>query len=275
MAQPLPVSAIYLLPVYTDRATYLVEEGKQAPPFDATRAIQLTDSPGPQPVPVFDKTAAPGYVGEMVIAAAINLPGPYNYPPLVVPETSATWVYMGSTVLMVNAHEICLEADAQALAAVLRAEVFPAQNVVIGDPSAGQPYNWGAETRRPWTLLVAGEPQTWPCEPLLEAMAVNGVGAPGSWSKPLPTGGWEPVWTPAQQVTAAPANSKTLPIPIVMISPGWQIALIGQGPFSSGTFVYQPIPPARPSIAQQIATLQAEELQIAQQIAALQAQQAA
>jgi|ERR1039458_1426917 hypothetical protein len=273
--QPLPVSAIYLLPVYADRPSYLAAKGTQAPPFDATRAIQLTDSPGPQPVPVFDKTAAPGYVGEMVIASAINLPGPYNYPALVVPPTSATWVYMGSTVLMVNAHEICSEADAQALAAVLRAEVFPTQNVAIGDPSAGQAYNWGAETRRPWTLLVAGEPQTFPCEPLLEAMAVNGVGAPGSWSKPLPTGGWEAVWTGAQQVTAAPAGAKTLPIPIVNLAPGWQIALIGQGPFSSGTFVVQPIPPATPTVAQQIAALQAEELQIAQQIAALQAQQGA
>jgi hypothetical protein len=186
----------------------------------------------------------------------------------------------GGLILPVSPNSICSEADAQALVPLFEAvPAFAGKtvtiNVVALDPGN---VNWGAETRRFWGISVAGMTGSYNCAALCAAAnMVNGVVPPGAfvWAPPVQEPNAAPGinWVPASQVTTPPPNPATAPIPIYPIPPGYQIAVIGKSLFNqAGTFVLQPIPSPTPTLAEQLADLQAQIAALTVQEQALLAQ---
>ena len=136
MSQPQPtqpnqpqyqIATLDLFPVYATRAACQQATGQQAPPFDATQPIKGWANPAPSgdPYLVFDSTAAAtGYVSQISLPAAqaaqLNLPGIYNYPAYVSPPTDAVEVGPYGPIGQVSPDQVCMQADAQAVANALR-----------------------------------------------------------------------------------------------------------------------------------------------------------
>lgn len=285
-----PIAKMYAVTVYADRPTYAAGHGgTQAPPFNPAAPVQMFDSPGTSPVPCFDPSNPPGYVTMETIAGPANIPGAYTYPQRPVAPTTAYWTLYGTIQMPVEVSMICSEAEAQQVAAALAlVPQFAGLSITLNenafDPTMGpeastSSVNWGTETRRYWGVTVAGIPSM-PinCAELSAGMAKEGEGYPGGFTyAPLagnPDKNPQIQWVPGTPVTQPPVGQKALPIPIYPVPTGYQISAVGQSLFNqTGTFVLMPIPSATPTVAQQIALLEAQEASIIQQIQALQAQQ--
>ncbi len=226
------IAALYLFPVYGTRAAYQQATGQQAPPFDVTQPVKGWADPAPsgQPYVVFDSTAAAtGYFSQLTLtppqAARLNLPGAYNYPAYVAAPTGTVEMGPFGPVGPASPDMICLEADAQAVAASV-APLFPGQNLNVFETmkqgQAAYYFSYPAdEARRCWAFqaTMGGSVVTLFAQSLIEAQAAHGVGAPGHWA--LASGVLN--WIYDQPVTAAPANSVALPVPVRPLLPNEQI----------------------------------------------------
>jgi hypothetical protein len=278
------ISALNLFPVYATRAAYQQSSGQQPPPFDPTQPLKGWADPAPtgQPYLVFDSTAAAtGYLSQLTVAPAeasrLNLPGTYNYPAYVSAPTDATEVGPLGMVGPASPDMICLQSDAQAIAAAV-APLFPGQTLnVFETMKQGQAmyyYSYPSdEARRAWAFQITlnGSTTTSFAQQLIEAQNVHGVGAPGHWT--LGANGLNWVYDPP--VTAAPPNAITLPTPIRALLPNEQIVHLAGSLFNpAGTWIVErtDLPqPAPESSDQQMADLQAAVTAMQNALAAIQA----
>jgi hypothetical protein len=230
-----PISDLYLFTTYADRAAYLAAVGTQAPPFNPALPIKewADPSPGGQPYLMFDATAAPACTVELAIpasaAGAVNLPGTYNYPAYVETPTDAQMVGPYGSIGPVTPGTVCMQADAQTLANEFTA--LYGKTVTVVDNSAAGIYHvaYATDPRRQWGLQVSDGPVFDFAQEFIAAAAEWGVGAPIDWT--LASNNGHPptmIPTPVQdpQVTAAPANAVTLPVPIRPLLPNEQFQLI-------------------------------------------------
>jgi hypothetical protein len=231
-----PISDLYLYPNYATRAAYQTATGQQAPPFNVALPIKGWSDPAPngQPYNVFDATAAAtGYVVQLTVpptvAASVNLPGSYVYPPYVTVPTDAQEVGPYGPVGAVSGDVVCLQAAAEAVAAALQ-PLYPGKAITVALPSGGvYVYSYGTDPRREWYITVAGGP-SYIAQALIMASGKYGVGAPGNWAL-LPTPGStvktpQLQWVQTPQVTVAPAGAVTIPAPIRALLPNEVIQLV-------------------------------------------------
>jgi hypothetical protein len=233
-----PISDLYLLPNYGDRAAYVAAVGNQAPPFNPALPIKGWADPAPdgQPYNFFDGTSpSTGYVIQLPVpaaaAVAVNLPGVYDYPAYVEAPTGATMRGPYGMVSPVLPNTLCLQTEAQAIANQV-APLYPGESVIVADGSfvgIFQTVYPADEPRRQWILEVGGKSFSW-AEAWIAAQNANGVGAPGHWAlAPIPG---DIVTTPMLQwiqdspVTVAPPNAITLPVPIRPLLPNEEIELV-------------------------------------------------
>ena len=231
-----PISDLYVFTNYADRAAYLAAVGTQAPPFNPALPIKAWADPAPggQPYLMFDATALPAHSVEVAVpvsaARAVNLPGAYKYPEYVAQPTVAVVVGPYGALGPVNPAELCEQADAQALAVTFSALYGKAVTVVDNTTAGIYWVEYGTETRRMWGLQVAGGPLFDFAQAFIIAQCQQyGVGSPGTWAMVSNNGNppaMIPSWVPAPQVTAAPPNAVTLPVPIRPLLPNEQFQLV-------------------------------------------------
>ena len=230
-----PISDLYLFPSYMDRAAYLAAVGTQAPPFNPALPVKewVDPAPGGQPYLMFDASASPTYTVELAIpasaAGAVNLPGTYHYPAYAQTSTDAQMVGPYGSIGPVSPATICLQADAQTLATEFTA--LYGKTVTVVDNSAAGIYHvvYGTDPRKQWGLQVAAGPIFDFAQEFIEAAAEFGVGAPGHWTLASNNGNpptMLPGWVQDPQVTDAPADAVTLPVPIRPLLPNEQFRLV-------------------------------------------------
>jgi len=229
-----PISDLYLFANYADRAAYLAAAATQAPPFNPALPIKGWADPAPngQPYLVFDD--ASGQALELSVpaaaAAALNLPGTYNYPAYVETSTAAQIVGPYGPISQVAANEVCLQSDAQAVANAIE-PLYPGEAVMVADGSFIGIYHtvYGTDPRRQWIIEVAGVSLGW-AQAWIEAQNAHGVGAPGHWAlAPIPGDAVSTPflqWIQDPQVTAAPADACTAPVPIRPLLPNEEFILV-------------------------------------------------
>jgi|HubBroStandDraft_1064217.scaffolds.fasta_scaffold00983_10 hypothetical protein len=250
MSQPQPIqpnqpqyqiSTLDLFPVYTTRAAYQQATGQQAPPFDPTQPLKGWTDPAPtgQPYLVFDSTAvASSYVSQIALtpaqAAQLNLPGVYNYPAYVSPPTDAVEVGPYGPLGPASPDQVCLQADAQAVANQI-APLYPGQTISVVQENTGIfHYVYGLDPRRQWYIQIGNAGMV--AQALIEAQNDHGDGAPGHWV--FASGGLN--WIYDEPVTVAPANALTIPVPIRALLPNEQIVHLPGSLFNqSGSWVVE------------------------------------
>jgi hypothetical protein len=272
MSQPQPtqpnqpqyqISTLDLFPVYATRAAYQQATGQQALPFDPSQPLKGWADPAPngQRYLVFDSTAAAtGYVRQITLtpaqAAQLNLPGIYNYPAYVAPPTDAVEAGPSGPIGPASPDQICLQADAQAIANQI-APLYPGQTITVVQENSGLfHYVYGLDPRRQWYIQVGN--QAFNAQALIEAQNGHGAGAPGHWALTSPGLNW--VSDPP--VTVAPANAVTIPVPIRPLLPNEQIVHLPGSLFNqAGSWVVQrtdlPQPSQPETTDQQFADLKA------------------
>lgn len=217
-----PISDLYMTAVYPDRATYLKETGQQAPPFNA--ALPIKEWVGSGLVNVFDaQSPSTGYVVQINVpssANAVNLPGVYTYPPTApLQPTVAQEVSPYGVLGTVNPNTLCMQADAQSLAAALTPLYGKTVTVVDDSPTGYVGINYGTETRRQWGLVAGTTVVAAYAESLLIAENTPYQGEPGHWTLQGNTA----AWVQDQPVTTPPANAVTIAPPMRALVPGEQI----------------------------------------------------
>ena len=265
-----PISDLYLFADYADRAAYLAAVGAQAPPFNPALPIKGWADPAPsgQPYEVFDATSpSTGYVVHIAVPASaaevVNLPGSYNYPAYQEAPTDATIVGPYGDVSPVEPNTVCLQADAQAIANEI-APLFPGKAVTVVDGSFVGIFKtvYGCDPRRQWIIEVGGASYSW-AQAWIEARNAHGVGAPGHWVlAPIPGDAMTTPflqWIQDPQVTAAPPDAVTLPVPIRPLLPNEQFQLVQPSNALFGTATWMVV---RTDIQQQqaITLAQVEQL---------------
>jgi hypothetical protein len=88
---------------------------------------------------------------------------------------------------------------------------------------------YGTDPRKQWGLQVAAGPIFDFAQEFIEAAAEFGVGAPGHWTLASNNGNpptMLPGWVQDPQVTDAPADAVTLPVPIRPLLPNEQFQLV-------------------------------------------------
>ena len=250
MSQPQPtqpnqpqyqISVLDLFPVYATRAAYQQATGQQAPPFDPAQPIKGWSDPAPtgQPYSVFDPTAtATGYVSQLTLtpqlAALVNLPGPYNYPPYVSPPTDAVEVGPYGPIGNASPDQVCLQSDAQEIANQI-APLYPGQTISVMQENTGVfHYVYGLDPRRQWAIQIGST--FFVAQTLIEAQNYYGVGAPGHWAL---TATKALNWINDPPVTVAPANAVTISAPIRPLLPNEQIVHLPASLFSPGNWVVE------------------------------------
>jgi hypothetical protein len=251
MSQPQPtqpnqpqyqISLLDLFPVYATRAAYQQATGQQAPPFDATQPLKgwADAAPTGQPYLVFDSTATTtGYVSQMTLtpaqASQLNLPGVYNYPAYIAPPTDAVEVGPYGPIGTVSPDQICLQADAQAVANEIT-PLYAGQTISVVQENNGLfHFVYGLDPRRQWYIQVGN--QAFLAQALIEARNAHGVGAPGQW---VLTAGLN--WVSDTPVTTAPATAVTIPVPIRPLLPNEQIVHLAGSLFNqAGSWVVERI----------------------------------
>jgi len=235
------ISTLDLFPVYATRAAYQQATGQQATPFDATEPLKgwADLAPSGQPYLVFDATAAAtGYVSQMTLtpaqAALLNLPGVYTYPAYVSAPTDAIETGPYGPIGPVSPDQVCLQADAQAIANEI-APLYPGDAISVVQENSGLfHYVYGLDPRRQW-YLQAGN-QAFAAQALIEARNAHGIGAPGHWA--LSSAGLN--WVYDAPVTAAAANAIAIPVPIRPLLPNEQIVNLPGSLFNqAGTWVVE------------------------------------
>lgn len=233
-----PISDLYLFTNYVDRAAYLAAAGTQAPPFNPALPIKgwADPSPGGQPYLMFDAGAPPAYTVELSVPASaagtVNLPGAYGYPTYAETPTDAILAGPYGPIGPIPANEVCIEADARAMANAI-APLYPGKTVTAADNSNAGIFHtvYGKDPRRQFGIAVDGVLKIPYAQSLIEAAAEYGVGAPGHWAM-LPLAGQDasfppaPTWVQDTPVTAASANAVTLPVPIRPLLPDEQFQLV-------------------------------------------------
>lgn len=274
MSQPQPaqpnqpqyhLSVLNLFPVYPTRAAYQQATGQQAPPFDATRAIQPWFDPSPtgQPYNVFDPNTAanlaaannnsPGTLSSLSLpaaqAATLNLPGAYTYTPYVPAPTDAMEYGPSGPIGGVDPSTVCMLADANALAAEL-APLYPGKTLNVLQ-SGGGIYQivYGLDPRRQYYISVGtgSAAITFLAEPLIVAKNHQGIGYPGHWVLQANGG---PNWVVDPPIAVAPPNAVALLAPVRALLPNEQLVHLPGSLFNqTGTWVVertdlpQPQPP--------------------------------
>lgn len=263
-----PVSDLFLFPVRVDRGAYLKATGEQAPPFNAALPVKQWEDPaaagasGTLSYLAFDAGANPPTYRLTVPAASarVNLPGAYTYPAYGAPAfTDATEVGPYGLIWNLSPDQVCLQADAQAIANEV-ATLFPGQAPTVEQPNTGvYKYVYGQDPRRVWIITVGGHSYT--AQVLIAIKNAGGVGAPGHWATP----GGTLQWVQEMQVAAAPAGAATLPTPIRALESNEQLVHQPGSPFNQAgswrvvrTDLQQPAAPATlDSLAASLAQLQA------------------
>lgn len=224
---PVPNQASYspadleLFQTYT-RASFLAAFGFEAPVYDTSQPTRnwfdTSASPGPYPV-VSGLSIVPLAVPKNVTLP--NLAGAFLYPAWVnSPTTTAMLQLPGEVPAPANAEFLCSFADAEAVVAAL-----PAGSAVSEDPNDAN-VNWGAETRRNYTVTIPGVSGPQYCQPLRAAMThiitvpststyvSGGVGSPGAFQLVGGAPQWFPIADPG--LSAGPA----MPVPVRPLAPG-------------------------------------------------------
>jgi hypothetical protein len=256
-----PISDLNLFANYADRAAYLAAVGTEAPPFNPALPIKGWADPAPngEPYLMFDAASPPFYTVELAVPASaavtVNLPGAYSYPAYVEVPTDAQMMGPYGPVGPVPASELCLEADAQAVASAI-APLYPGASLTVVDNSpAGMIYVlYGTDPRRMWGISITGIRNIAGmsaaittimidyAQALIEAQAGVGaggtgwgVGAPGHWelvsnNGPIGPGLVGPTilpgWVQDPQITVPPPNAVTLAVPIRPLLPNEQFQLV-------------------------------------------------
>jgi hypothetical protein len=206
--QILPISKLHLFQRHT-RATWALEYGEQAPPWDRTYQIKRWADPKAMDDRAPDDVITYRYLNEVNgtpqeftvrawEAARVNLPGVYVYPKYVVPPTPATVAALdGSGVSApINPAQLSYEDDALELAEQVSQDLLkhslvgPVQVLVQESVFGGRfAYNWNGELRRFWNLRL-----TSPQDIGVDNVQVHNVGlllaqrhergykAPGNWT---------------------------------------------------------------------------------------------
>lgn len=232
------------------RALYMALTGAQAPPYDSTNPTRnwydQSANPGyPSPgsyVVIEVNGSATASISSISVPANVqapNLPGPYQYPAWENPSTTIAQItFPGFPAQPLPATFLCLESDAQAVAAALPA------GTTVGEDSTDFMVTWSTEPRRRYTVSVPNGPQQVYAAPLRAAMTQvltgpngnyisGGVGSPGTFTVSginMPT--WAPVPDPG--LSAGPA----MPIPCrPLISNGADQEILVPGPLGIGVQV--------------------------------------
>ena len=164
----------------------------------------------------------------------MNLPGVYNYPAYVSPPTDAVEVGPYGPIGQVSPDQVCMQADAQAVANAL-APLYAGQTISVVQENNGlYHYVYNLDPRRQWYIQIGN--QVLLAQGLIEAQNIHGVGAPGHWS--LASTGLNWIYDPP--VTAAPANATTVAAPIRALLPNEQIVHLAGSLFNpAGTWVVE------------------------------------
>ncbi len=201
------IETLEMFKQYT-RAQYEAEFGVQPPPFDVTRPDKLwfdtSETAGNYTRISRDAAGKPSIVPMTMsreLAASVNIPGAYRYPRYVVVPTLAEVVLPandGSVVrLPIDPGQLASEAEARALAAAIGG-IFE-----IDASWYASSAEWKGESRRLYNIVLGDERAN--AGQLLQAQAVNGVGAPGKWVGLR----WEPAAQPTAQL-----DPQVQPIPV-------------------------------------------------------------
>jgi|GEM_PF-3954958 len=151
-------------------------------------------------------------------ATSINYPSAF-YEPYTSPATDATltWLLGGGTV-PADPNQMCLLADAQAMAAQIQA-LYPGQTAtVVQLVSNLYRLNYGQVPTRQWYIQIAGN--TFLAQALILASKSQGDGAPGHFILVGPN----PQWVFDRPPDQAPPNEATWPTPIRATLPNEVIA---------------------------------------------------
>ena len=265
------------------RTAYQSATGRQAPPYDPSKAVQYYDWPSGIPVLCFDQTDPQNaYVRQYTPAEFANLPGIYNYPQRVVAPTLATYLLAGVIQLVVPVNYLCSQAEAEvALAEIQASSAFVGLTImpdwVVGEPgAAGVPeqvnISWNGETRRYYHVRIAGGGPL-NLAILTASMASRGIGYPLvlGWSAPEITIAFgNPITAPQGQYVVAP-------FPLIDGVPptGYAFQIVSPALFGGGSIVLAPIVPSNPTPAQKLAAMQTQLAQLTAEIAQYEAEIAA
>lgn len=222
---PVPVSSRYSFPVYLTRAA-AVAAGIDPGTFDPSLPIKQWKDPSASGAlvtyAVADPTAkASGYVSMIGLPAAqadaLNLPGVETYStyvpaPCMAQEAGEAGNIGGPTdISSIVCSQIAAQAFLSAIAGLYAGKTLALVQAFAQGVNAY--YYVYPDSRRPWQFSVNGVVINTFIQQFIAMQNANGAGAPGSWV--LGSTG-APVWTPAPQITEAPAGAITLPIPITL-----------------------------------------------------------
>lgn len=252
VAAPQPEEPTYSVEVLElfprlNRGTYLQKYGEQAPPWDKLKPIKRWFDTSVKEANAgyiyFDRTKKEFSAMYMTReeAAAINLPGTFDYLPYVVTPTTAVFTSMGVRV-PVRADILSTKEQAQALVQEIREDLGLgnfALTVQESDSFAGQSIEWNGETRRPYVITGPNgngdSPQS--VGLLIARKYVNGVNSPGSWKE---SGGFF-AWAPdAPGDTGEQDVRPEVPIPVRNLRNNEEIASYPFGIFVNRTDLAKP-----------------------------------
>jgi len=203
----LPLSAVTdpRVTVYASRGDYIARNGgdpvnNQPPMFDPAQSVCMWS--GPAGVYICPQAGQPNNVVTVNEGSVVtpNIPGPYNYPSALAPApTNMTYSVPGGNSYPVQAAELCLQAQAIALAAGILQNTGVSLAVVEQPapvlPTAGglvqTAWNYDpSDPRRVWQLTgavttgtpSARTPVTFNAATLIAQSSIKGVGYPGTWA---------------------------------------------------------------------------------------------
>jgi hypothetical protein len=229
------VDALATVPVFQDREAYKAFTGVQAPPFDPTEPVKRWYvSTGATFMDPFvyssynTKNNPPTYESYTLgsTAGLVNLPGHYEYPAYNPAPSGAYYRLNG---------------EKQYLPASNLADIEDVRNLVDELKAWGWPVTGAEELTRTGMYLIAYEPgetrrvfqlhigtNSHNAGALLMDRSSGGVGAPGTWTKPV-TGNESPDWNPAPVNEMAGRNAPEWPVPMRELEPGeqWHVLPFG------------------------------------------------
>lgn len=215
-----------LFPLYSSAADYTAKTQKACPQADPTMPVKMWADPNV--VPGVDEAytfvqfgQVTPYIVQRTIpwqqAIRVNFPAPVvHYDPYVVPPTDAT--REGGPL---TANLVCLESEAQALIAEMRATVPDAGYRLATPVEAGPDVVYGADGRKMWVLTADTEGLTGVfVGELIQIREESGVGAPGHWTIFFASGMAQLKWVSTIGQNPQPMSGPSFPVPIVPIPAG-------------------------------------------------------
>jgi len=212
-----PIDRLYRFKRY-DRASWEVEFGAQAPPWDPKRpkkywadtsAVTNVEDPDNTPVVYdyfdFNTRSFKKMKLSASEAATPNLPGQYTYPAYVIMPTSAVMNDPDGGKTTLNPKILCYRTEAEEIAKELGADTVVQSQAFTTGPFT---IDWNKEHRRIWLIRLGSNYLS--AAALVQAKAKNGVGAPGKWQI-LESG--QPVWIPEPLETGEHDPRPEVPVP--------------------------------------------------------------